>query len=63
MSRDDANLIALKPIRSILETSDLVEVPVADKNVHVQVELLDQGPWPHNGLTGLDEPQDGPGQK
>ncbi|MBZ0118621.1 MAG: AAA family ATPase [Sandaracinaceae bacterium] len=59
MPRSDANRIALRTVRSILDAAHPLEVDVGGKTVSVQVERGLAGAWPEN-LIALDEASDGP---
>ncbi len=60
MPRPDANSIALRAARTILQAARLQELEVAGKRVTCQVELLDEPEWPRDNLVGLSEERDGP---
>ncbi|HEX8703061.1 MAG TPA: AAA family ATPase [Myxococcaceae bacterium] len=61
--RKDANLLALKVIRSILDAAQELTLDVEGKPVHVKVERLPPPPWPTlrpEGQTLLNEAMHGP---
>lgn len=59
MSRADANQIALRAVRSILEAAHDCTVPLGEHRATVTAELLPGTGWPEGGLEGLDPERDG----
>ncbi|MDC0680281.1 DEAD/DEAH box helicase family protein [Sorangium atrum] len=55
----DANRIALRAVRAILDAAEPFEVPVEDSVITVVPQRLPADPWP-TGTWGLDEGKDGP---
>lgn len=58
--RPDANRIALRAIRTVLDAAAPTTITVEGVPVEVQVERLPSARWPARGLEGLDESADGP---
>ena len=58
--RPDANRIALRVIRAILDAATRFELDVEGTPIAVRVDKLPPSPWPSRGLAGLDEATDGP---
>lgn len=58
--RADANRIALRAVRSILDAARPTRLTVEGTAVNVEVERLPAAPWPPYRLEGLDEAADGP---
>ncbi len=58
--RADANRIALKAIRNILEVTKAPNIKVAGVDVACTVSRVSAPPWREGGLQGLDEHVDGP---
>lgn len=58
--RLDANRIALKSLRSILDAAQPFDLEVEGRRVGVTVDRLPSQPWPKSGLVGLDANADGP---
>ena len=58
MSRPDANRIALRAIRSILDAAHPFETTVVDKPVTVEVSRIPQRPWP-DFARAVTEAEDG----
>jgi hypothetical protein len=58
--RADANRIALRAVRAILDAATDLDLSLDGTPVHVTVERLPPEPWPANGLEGLDPTIDGP---
>jgi MoxR-like ATPase len=58
--RADANRIALRALRAILDAAAPTKLTVEGTVVDVQVERLPAATWPLRGLDGLDETADGP---
>lgn len=58
--RPDANRIALRALRSLLDAAAPMDLTVVAAPVHVEVERLPAAPWPARGLQGLDQAADGP---
>src|SRR5262245_22035163 len=59
-TRADANRIALRVARSILEAAAPLSVEVEGARVEVEVERLPAPPWPARSSEGLDGGVDGP---
>ncbi|WP_437671966.1 hypothetical protein [Sorangium sp. So ce131] len=59
-ARADANRIALRAVRAILDAAEPLKLSVVGTPVDVQVDRLASPPWPARGLLGLDEAVDGP---
>ena len=58
--RPDANQIALRALRAVLDASASFSLEIETKRVDVTVERLPPEPWPTGGLEGLDAAADGP---
>jgi len=58
--RADANSIALRALRAILEAAAPLKIAVEGTNVDVQIERLPAAQWPARGIEGLDGEKDGP---
>jgi hypothetical protein len=58
--RPDANRLALRVARAILDAAAPTEVTIEGTRVGITVERLPAAPWPTSGLEGLDETIDGP---
>jgi hypothetical protein len=58
--RPDANHLALKAVRSILDAAEPLELSVERTRVRVEVSRLPSKPWPAGGVLGLEEAVDGP---
>jgi MoxR-like ATPase len=58
--RPDANRIALRAARSILEAASPMELPLEGTTARVTVERLPDPAWPACDLDDLDEAADGP---
>ncbi|WP_437599085.1 AAA family ATPase [Sorangium sp. So ce590] len=58
--RPDANRIALRALRSLLDAAAPMDLTVEGAPVHIAVERLPSAPWPARGLEGLDQDADGP---
>jgi 5-methylcytosine-specific restriction protein B len=58
--RPDANQIALRALRTVLDAAIPFKLTVEQRTVDVTVERLPPEPWPKGGLTGLDSTVDGP---
>ncbi|WP_437854487.1 AAA family ATPase [Sorangium sp. So ce363] len=58
--RPDANRIALRALRSLLDAAAPMDLTVEARPVQVAVERLPAAPWPARGLEGLDQAVDGP---
>jgi 5-methylcytosine-specific restriction protein B len=58
--RADANRIALRAVRFVLDAARPIKLTVQGTTVDVQVEHLPSAPWPPYRLEGLDEATDGP---
>jgi MoxR-like ATPase len=59
-NRPDANRVALRAIRTILDAAAPLNITVEGVPVEVKVERLPSARWPPRGLEGLDEVTDGP---
>jgi MoxR-like ATPase len=55
----DANRMALKAVRSILDAAEPFDVTIEDTKIKVEPQRLPAEPWPV-GTWGIDEKQDGP---
>ena len=58
--RPDANRIALRALRRLLDGAAPLKLTVEGTSIDVQVERLPSPPWPARALEGLDENTDGP---
>jgi hypothetical protein len=58
--RSDANKIAFRAIRSILDAARPLEIEVAGVKVTCAVSRDPAPPWPENGIQGLEGDADGP---
>src|SRR5262245_9037895 len=58
--RPDANRLALRTVRKLLDAARPVEVDVAGVRVTCAASRTQSRAWPANGVTGLDEEADGP---
>lgn len=58
--RPDANRLALKAVRSILDAAEPIELSIEGTRVRVEISRLPSKPWPANGILGLEEAEDGP---
>jgi len=58
--RTDANRIALRAIKAVLDAAAPLNITVEGVPVEVHVERLPSARWPARGLEGLDERVDGP---
>lgn len=60
-TRPDANRLALRAVRAILDAAHTgMGFPIEGKWIDIAVERLPAAPWPAGGLLGLDEATDGP---
>jgi MoxR-like ATPase len=59
-ARPDANRVALRALRAILDAAAPAQIAVEGATVDVQIERLPAAPWPAQGLLGLDAAADGP---
>lgn len=59
-ARPDANRLALRAVRAILDAAAAMQLTVEGTPIDIQVERLPAPPWPPGGLLGLDEAADGP---
>lgn len=57
--RPDANRIALKAVRTILDAAEPFEISIEDAKITVEAQRLPAEPWPVDAW-GIDEKQDGP---
>ena len=60
MPRVNANRLALRVLREILDAARPVEVKVADRPVQLQITRRPQPDWPTANLPGVAEAEDGP---
>jgi MoxR-like ATPase len=58
--RPDANQIALRALRAVLDAAAPFGLTVEQRQVDVTIERLPAEPWPKGGLAGLDSNIDGP---
>ncbi|HLM75936.1 MAG TPA: hypothetical protein VK459_24690, partial [Polyangiaceae bacterium] len=56
----DANRLALKAVRSILDAAEPLELSVEGTRVRIQISRLPSEAWPASGILGLEEAEDGP---
>lgn len=60
LGRPDANRIALRAVRSVLDAAQDFQIEVEGTPVTVVIQRLPHEPWPREGILGLDEQIDGP---
>ncbi|MFO0590593.1 MAG: AAA family ATPase [Polyangiaceae bacterium] len=58
--RADANRMAIRALRAILEAATPLTLTVEGASIEVRIERLPPATWPVRGIEGLDEDADGP---